>query len=552
MTYDDNTESESDSDKEATISKIKKAKITHFVSLIEPPKQRQKWGETQVLPHIDWGDLFFDLFYVGGAYNLSNILKYDPTVEGLLYFIGCFMSIFNNFWTEKTYYDARFNEGEDAVHLLWEVIQTTLLATAVLNIRPVEYMSHVKDYQHMFAFCLANCLGIFMNGLRLIEIGFVWVDGQEAAIHGTRRQLLGNTLPKFIVSLVATVFTGVWYYGSDVNYEISNDRLLASSPVSDGTGFVSHLPIILCATTTIIRPLTLYASAVLWSGEDYKSRSVPVNVDFVIHRFGEFNMLMLGECVLSLLIVDTSTTHEYYISFYAGILSVILLTLLHYKSQPKHANNHVLRQSRTRGIVWITLVGFYSAALIAVGVSYKMLMTEQFKLSNEVGYETGARNLSFYDGLDYQKLQENYHVHHFERLLASSGGGYIGTLSTKERQQRISNIFCIGLATIFFCHDMMILCHREAKSWIDTFQHIMTNSRGKVSKGSICLFFGHFISFVFIATLWLYIHDPMHIVLLGLALIALQILFRSHFFVRAQKNDPFEGEYNKDGHRIQF
>jgi hypothetical protein len=30
----------------------------------QPPKQRQKWGDTQILPHVNWGDLFFDLFYV--------------------------------------------------------------------------------------------------------------------------------------------------------------------------------------------------------------------------------------------------------------------------------------------------------------------------------------------------------------------------------------------------------------------------------------------------------------------------------------------------------
>lgn len=29
-----------------------------------PPLQRQRWGQEQILPHTDWGDLFFDLFYV--------------------------------------------------------------------------------------------------------------------------------------------------------------------------------------------------------------------------------------------------------------------------------------------------------------------------------------------------------------------------------------------------------------------------------------------------------------------------------------------------------
>ena len=35
-----------------------------------PPVQRQRYGDDKVLPHVGWGDLFFDLFYVGAAYNL--------------------------------------------------------------------------------------------------------------------------------------------------------------------------------------------------------------------------------------------------------------------------------------------------------------------------------------------------------------------------------------------------------------------------------------------------------------------------------------------------
>lgn len=32
-----------------------------------PPIQRQRWNEDHVLPHVDWGDLFYDLFYVGAG-----------------------------------------------------------------------------------------------------------------------------------------------------------------------------------------------------------------------------------------------------------------------------------------------------------------------------------------------------------------------------------------------------------------------------------------------------------------------------------------------------
>ena len=35
-------------------------KVTLYIS----PMQRQRWGDPQTLPHTNWGDTFFDLFYV--------------------------------------------------------------------------------------------------------------------------------------------------------------------------------------------------------------------------------------------------------------------------------------------------------------------------------------------------------------------------------------------------------------------------------------------------------------------------------------------------------
>ena len=39
-------------------------------------------------------------------------------------------------------------------------------------------------------------------------------------------------------------------------------------------------------------------------------------------------MLLLGESILSLLIVETSTSAGYYITFYAGIISVVFAPIL--------------------------------------------------------------------------------------------------------------------------------------------------------------------------------------------------------------------------------
>lgn len=42
------------------------------VKFYRPPFQRQRWGDTQILPRVNWGDLFFDLFYVAAGYNVSE------------------------------------------------------------------------------------------------------------------------------------------------------------------------------------------------------------------------------------------------------------------------------------------------------------------------------------------------------------------------------------------------------------------------------------------------------------------------------------------------
>ena len=71
------------------------AKNAHLVSKptwYSPPAQRIRWGGDQSLQHVDWGDLFFDLFYVSAVYNLGVLgLSGFATGEHLraaIYFLG--------------------------------------------------------------------------------------------------------------------------------------------------------------------------------------------------------------------------------------------------------------------------------------------------------------------------------------------------------------------------------------------------------------------------------------------------------------------------------
>ena len=69
-----------------------------------PPVQRNRWGEEQFLPHVDWGDIFYDLFFVAAAFRLGSLLKDDAVTgagfRGIVYYVGIFGHIMQSkYWT---------------------------------------------------------------------------------------------------------------------------------------------------------------------------------------------------------------------------------------------------------------------------------------------------------------------------------------------------------------------------------------------------------------------------------------------------------------------
>ena len=205
---------------------------------------------------------------------------------------------------------------------------------ATQQIRPITLMANPAKPQ-MFLFCLANLLGsIYYLGF-LSEIAFLWVDGQEASKFFARTELVHNTMASMF-TLAATIYSGVAYLSSDAERD--------------------HNAIILLLVGWILRPFLM--TFVQWCRENWKASKnveetrVPFSIEFIIHRYGEFAMLILGEGVLSLVIVDHSATSEYteyYVTFFLGVLSVILMQFLFFKSQPSHATHHALQRSNTAG-----------------------------------------------------------------------------------------------------------------------------------------------------------------------------------------------------------
>ena len=75
---------------------------------------------------------------------------------------------------------------------------------------------------------------------------------------------------------------------------------------------------------------------------DVRNWYVPANIDYLIHRYGEFVMLMMGEGVLSVLIVETVDEMEYDMVLLCGMLSMIFLNMLKTESDPADASKHAL------------------------------------------------------------------------------------------------------------------------------------------------------------------------------------------------------------------
>jgi hypothetical protein len=178
-----------------------------------PPKQRQKWGDTQILPRVNWGDLFFDLYYVAAAYNVSNILVEDPSARGLLYFLGTFLPVMQ-IWMDKLNYDSRLVVGDDLFHRFLEMAGYVALASAVVHIRPLAVMSNTKENGDMFYFSISIVAASAVSMFRTAEV-YVKGVGEQPLV---KTMAFGEGRMKllfFPFSIAAAVISGLDYYGNE-------------------------------------------------------------------------------------------------------------------------------------------------------------------------------------------------------------------------------------------------------------------------------------------------------------------------------------------------
>lgn len=208
------------------------------VLLYSPPRQRQKWGDAHVLPRVNWGDIFFDLFYVGATYNVSNIIVDSPNKEGLLYAAGTFLPIMG-IWSQKTHYDARYVTEADVYHRFLSVFYFVVLAVAISHIRPVQTLANASGETSMFVFSLMLVVDRLFALTLYAEVYFKGV-GQRSIKQASFRDALCHSvcLPFYVAALI---IAAVEFFGDGT----AGDRRLAGT-VEVTTTETTNIPIYLC------------------------------------------------------------------------------------------------------------------------------------------------------------------------------------------------------------------------------------------------------------------------------------------------------------------
>jgi hypothetical protein len=342
------------------------------------------------------------------------------------------------------YYDSRYSVGNDVWHHLYDIFTLIAIGTAVLHIRPVAVLSDQENSVDMFAFCTSVVAGNILAVGRLVEVMIFQKAGTPGlypeAFNAAARDTLWLIFPSLFY-VAAMIYTAVQFYGngSDESSAYGDSRALAEA--KETAYEEDDIAIWLCVAGAVASMAWIGSVIVFWLPTDgsHKKFMVPMNINYSIHRYGEWTMLMLGETVLSLLIVDLSEGYDYYVTFFSGVISIVLLEYLHFRSQPHDPNEHAMRRNKNAGFAFIILMHTYSAALIILGASYKMLLYEYVYAEQD-----GNRRML---------------LPMMTRLLA---GGESAALrfETEDRRQRVANFFSGSMALVFFCMDAMAIVHR--------------------------------------------------------------------------------------------
>lgn len=172
-----------------------------------------------------------------------------------------------------------------------------------------------------------------------------------------------------------------------------------------------------------------------------------------------------------------------------------------------------MRRTKNAELLFNVMIQIYSASLIVVGVSYKLMLIEYSTSANDV---IAARMLGASTSDCLRSLGEV--------IDSNRPCEYDSLLNVQEsRRQTIAYLFCYGLAVSFISLDVMILSHNG----INIIHHRCHCKEGKMYITGVVMVvvsrIGVTIALIVISS---FVNEPVYITLMGFLGIVLQIIVR--------------------------
>lgn len=466
--------------------------MTPFYS---PPVQRQRYGDDTVLPHVGWGDLFFDLFYVGAAFNLGVLIKSligaEQVIRGVVYFFGSLGPLWAC-WDTETFYQSRYLTI-DYCHRITEVLRYIFVAAAIFTITPFQdYYDPLSA--NIVVYTLAMMLEQMMQLALTVELYFKGLGDEVPIKNHSLYEIKFRKLPILTMYIVAFVIATVTYVRASKN----------SIDIADRGRFwdLFDLPMTITAIIYLLELLYQFSWYFKHKNKDVRTYFVPVNVDYLIKRYGEFILLMLGESIASLIgIGHTTKSRDYYLVVIVGIVTVIWLHFLHFESEPLDTSEHALWGHRWNTVCYILIIQVITISLIGFSSTFKVFL-----------YEVINHN-----------TQENTHE--------STNNESTETRPIHEKDA--DTLFAIVLSLVVVSLELLNLCHTGIKRAVGHLFQTIEGGKRKLYWPIVIVSLIKVAIFLFCMTMHKWLDEPEYIVPAGCAVVIALSITRVvvHFFL---------------------
>mmetsp|Transcript_21856 Transcript_21856/g.33808 ORF Transcript_21856/g.33808 Transcript_21856/m.33808 type:complete len:434 (-) Transcript_21856:1078-2379(-) len=266
-------------------------------------------------------------------------------------------------WDNETFYQSRYLTI-DYCHRITEVLRYIFVAFAIFNI--TEFQNYYDPLNaNILIYTLSMTLEQMMQLALRVELYFKGLGDDVPIKNHSLHEIKFRKLPFLAMYIAAFVVAAISYSRANE----FTDR----GKVWD----FNDLPMTITAVIYLLELLYEFSWYQLGQiqTKDVRTYFVPVIVDYLIKRYGEFTLLLLGECILSLLgIGETTTSKYYYMIVIFGIVTVIWLLFLIFESEPSDAQAHALWGNRWNTVCYILLIQIITISLIGLGASFKIFL----------------------------------------------------------------------------------------------------------------------------------------------------------------------------------